>query len=79
MEALLQLHRGFFNPNSTITAKFTTTTPFCYLLLCDEQYDTREMQDRAIIYYRDLGEIPDKENTYSRVQYSVYEWEYDLK
>lgn len=37
------------------------------------------MQDRAIIYYRDLGEIPDKENTYSRVQYSVYEWEYDLK
>lgn len=67
------------NSNSTITAKFTTTTPFCYLLLCDEQYDTREMQDRAIIYYRDLGEIPDKENTYSRVQYSVYEWEYDLK
>ena len=66
------MHRGFFNPNSTITAKFTTTTPFCYLLLCDEQYDTREMQDRAIIYYRDLGEIPDKENTYSRVQYSVY-------
>lgn len=67
------------NLNSIITAKFTTTTPFCYLLLCDEQYDTREMQDRAIIYYRDLGEIPDKENTYSRVQYSVYEWEYDLK
>lgn len=67
------------NLNSTITAKFTTTTPFCYLLLCDEQYDTREMQDRAIINYRDLGEIPDKENTYNRVQYSVYEWEYDLK
>ena len=37
------------------------------------------MQNRAIIYYYDLGEIPDKEDTYNRVQYSVYEWEYDLK
>lgn len=65
--------------NSTITAKFNPTTPFCYIILCDEQFETRDMQNRAIIYYYDLGEIPDKEDTYNRVQYSVYEWEYDLK
>ena len=65
--------------NSTITAKFNPTTPFCYIILCDEQFETRDMQNRAIIYYYDLGEIPDKEETYNRVQYSVYEWEYDLK
>lgn len=65
--------------NSTITAKFNPTTPFCYIILCDEQFETRDMQNRAIIYYYDLGEIPDKEDTYNQVQYSVYEWEYDLK
>lgn len=65
--------------NSTITAKFNSTTPFCYIILCDEQFETRDMQNRAIIYYYDLGEIPDKEDTYNRVQYSVFEWEYDLK
>lgn len=67
------------NLNSIITAKFNPTTPFCYIILCDEQFETRDMQNRAIIYYYDLGEIPDKEDTYNRVQYSVYEWEYDLK
>lgn len=42
--------------NSTITAKFNPTTPFCYIILCDEQFETRDMQNRAIIYYYDLGE-----------------------
>lgn len=60
--------------NSTITAKFIATTPNYYIILCDEQFETRGMLNAAYLrYWLDENEISTVEKNDNLVKYSIFE------
>lgn len=60
--------------NSTITAKFRISSPLFYVILTDEQFETRGMLNAAYLrYWIDENEISTVEKNDNMVKYSIYE------